>query len=71
MPAQPSKTKTQKTSTEAVKPLDDPNLRYQIEKRAYEIWLSSGSSHGNDIAHWLQAENEALAERQKNTNQTL
>jgi hypothetical protein len=51
--------------------LDDSNLRYQIEKRAYEIWLSTGSSHGNDIVHWLQAENEALAERQKNSNQTL
>lgn len=68
MPAKPSKAKTQRTSTEAVKPLDDPNLHDQIEKRAYEIWLSSGSSNGHDVAHWLQAENEVLAERQKNSN---
>ena len=71
MPTQPNRTRTQKTSKEAVKPLDDPNLHYQIEKRAHEIWLSSGCSHGNDVAHWLQAENELLAGRQMNLNQTL
>jgi len=41
--------------------LDDTNLRHQIEKRAYEIWLSSRCSQGNDVAHWFQAENEVLA----------
>ena len=56
MPTQPRKTKTQKTSNEAVKPLIDTNLRHQIEKRAHEIWLSSGCSHGNDVkATWLKS----------------
>ena len=71
MPTQPRKTRTQTSSNEAVKPLIDANLRLQIEKRAFEIWLSSGCSQGNDVAHWLQAENEVLAERQKIPNETL
>ncbi len=71
MPTQQKKTKTQTTSNEAAKPLDDTNLRHQIEKRAYEIWLSSGCSQGNDVAHWFQAENEVLADRQRSTNETL
>ena len=71
MPTQQKKTKTQTTSNEAAKPLDDTNLRHQIEKRAYEIWLSSGCSQGKDVAHWFQAENEALADRQRSTNETL
>ena len=49
----------------------DPNLGYQIEKRAHEIWLSSGCSHGDEVADWPQTENKVLAERQKNPNQTL
>jgi hypothetical protein len=71
MPTQTKKSKTQNTGNEAVKPLLDANLRHQIEMRAHEIWLSSGCSHGDDVAHWLQAEKELLAERQKNPSQTL
>jgi len=64
MPPQIKKTKTETTSNEALKPLHDPNLRHQIEKRAYEIWLSNGGRHGNEVAHWFQAEKEVLAGRQ-------
>ena len=71
MPTQQKKTKSQTTSNESAKPLDDTNLRHQIEKRAYEIWLSSGCSQGNDVAHWFQAENEVLANRHRSTNETL
>ena len=71
MSAHSKQTKTQKTSNGTVKPLDDSDLRYQIEKRAHEIWLSSGSGHGSDLDHWLQAENEVKAGRQKNPSQTL
>jgi hypothetical protein len=55
------KPQAQKINDKAVKPLLNPALHYQIEKRAYEIWLSNGCSHGDDIADWLQAENEVLA----------
>ena len=51
MPTQQRKTKTQTTNNEAVKRVIHPDLRHQIEKRAYEIWLSSGCSQGNDVAH--------------------
>ena len=29
-----------------------------IAKRAYEIFLARGSSHGSDLEDWLQAERE-------------
>jgi hypothetical protein len=34
------------------------NLRAEVEKRAYEIWLNKGGSHGGDLDHWLRAEHE-------------
>jgi hypothetical protein len=30
--------------------------RDQIAKKAYEIWRSRGCPHGQDVAHWLEAE---------------
>jgi hypothetical protein len=39
----------------------DPELHLQIERRAYEIWMAGGGHHGEDIAHWLQAESEVRA----------
>jgi hypothetical protein len=69
MPAQSRKSKMQKTDNEAVKPLAETNLRHQIEKRVYEIWLSSGCEQGNDVSNWLQAENEVLAHLQKSPNE--
>lgn len=31
---------------------------HEIAARAYLIWEASGRQHGNDRAHWLQAERE-------------
>ena len=66
MSKKPKNTDSQKTNDEPAAPLDGSDLRGQIEKRAYEIWMSSGFGDGNEVAHWLQAETEVLAERQKN-----
>lgn len=30
----------------------------EIARRAYEIWLASGATHGHDIEDWLLAECE-------------
>jgi hypothetical protein len=38
----------------------DEVLRQKIEKRAYHIWLESGSGHGDHELHWLQAERELV-----------
>jgi hypothetical protein len=57
------KTKQHKTNNETPKSSSDPDLREQIEKRAYEIWLADGSRHGNNISQWFQAEAEILAAR--------
>jgi hypothetical protein len=64
-------TKTHKSSNGAVQPPDTSELRVQIERRAHEIWMSSGCSHGNEVSHWIQAEDEVLADRQKNPNQAI
>jgi hypothetical protein len=69
MPTPPRKSKRQTNGNEAMKPLIETKLRPQIEKRAYEIWLSSGCEQGNDVSNWLQAENEVLAHLQKSPNE--
>ena len=35
-------------------------LRRRVSDRAYHLFESSGREHGNDHAHWLQAEREIL-----------
>ena len=37
---------------------ESADLRAEVEKRAYEIWLNEGGNHGSDLDHWLQAERE-------------
>jgi len=34
------------------------DLRAEVEKRSYEIWLNEGGGHGCDLDHWLRAERE-------------
>lgn len=40
----------------------DPPTSEQIAERAYWIYLARGSSYGDPIADWLQAERELLDE---------
>ena len=37
-----------------------PNLRLQIELRAYDLWLADGGRYDNRLIHWLRAEREIL-----------
>jgi DUF2934 family protein len=37
------------------------DLSDRIRERAYEIWIASGSPHGEAEQHWLTAEQEILA----------
>jgi hypothetical protein len=37
-------------------------LQERIRERAYEIWNTSGRTHGKAGEHWLAAEREILAE---------
>lgn len=37
-----------------------------ISRRAYEIWEREGRPEGNDMRHWLQAEQELAGMRQDN-----
>ena len=38
-------------------------LQERVGKRAYELWLTGGCRHGNDVGDWLQAEREVLDQR--------
>jgi hypothetical protein len=35
--------------------------RRQIERRAYEIFLNRGGTHGHDLDDWLQAQRDLLS----------
>jgi len=39
----------------------DQHLSDRIRERAYQIWVASGSPHGDAEQHWLTAEREILA----------
>ena len=34
--------------------------KHKIEKRAYELFMSRGYQHGNDLGDWLIAEKEVV-----------
>ena len=36
------------------------NFSSKVANRAYELYQQNGSSHGDDLYHWLQAESEVL-----------
>ena len=36
-----------------------------IAKRAYFLYLNAASAHGNDLDHWLAAENQTRSERRR------
>lgn len=35
-------------------------LELQVARRADSLWRDSGGAKGNDLIHWLQAEDEIL-----------
>jgi len=45
------------------------NANDKIAQRAYELYLSRGGEHGNDLNDWLQAEKEVLT-TQSDSNKT-
>ena len=34
------------------------SLEEQVAERAHELWQQRNGEHGNDLAHWFQAEQE-------------
>lgn len=60
-PAAARKTRAPKRTTPklvvSTRTVDDA----EIAARAYELFLESGSLHGRDVEHWLQAERELRA----------
>ena len=59
------KTGNNKNTKPVITASKNPDLRTQIESRAYALWLADGRRDGNDLSHWLQAERELLSARQR------
>ena len=49
---------TRKKTNNATASPESSDLRPEIARRAYEIWLKEGAGHGCDLDHWLRAERE-------------
>jgi len=54
------KNRNQKKTNGASHAEDRVDLRAQIEKRAYDLWLADSCRDGNHLNHWLQAEREMV-----------
>ena len=52
------KNETRKKTNSPIASPKSPDLRAEITRRAYEIWMSEGAEHGCDLDHWLRAERE-------------
>lgn len=37
----------------------------EIARRAYEIWLERGATHGHDVEDWLEAEGDLRRARRR------
>ena len=44
--------------TENRKNTTSPDVLTKIQKRAFELYLKRGASHGNDMKDWLEAERQ-------------
>ncbi len=62
---------TRKKANSIPASLESPDLRAEIEKRAYEIWLNEGGNHGSDLDHWLQAERQVTGVPPSTEKETL
>ena len=49
---------TRKKTNNTTASSESPDLRAEISRRAYEIWLNEGAGHGCDLDYWLRAERE-------------
>jgi hypothetical protein len=49
---------TRKKANNATASPESRDLRAEIARRSYEIWLNEGAVHGCDLDHWLRAERE-------------
>ncbi len=57
----PVSAKTVRSSTIETAPAPVAPSFESIARRAYELWREAGGAHGDDQAHWFQAERELRA----------
>jgi hypothetical protein len=56
--ARPRATRAPRTATPLASPFAPSHE--DIQRRAYEIFLTTGAQPGHDLEHWLQAERELV-----------
>jgi hypothetical protein len=59
--AAPKKKRTSKAAPAVASPASRVVAQQEIAARASQIWMTSGRRHGDDRAHWFQAERELRA----------
>ncbi|HET8538907.1 MAG TPA: DUF2934 domain-containing protein [Anaeromyxobacter sp.] len=59
----PARSNANAAGATAAAPDRDAPSRDAVARRAYEIWAEGGCAHGDDQAHWFQAERELRSRR--------
>lgn len=50
------------TSSKRAKPAEMSAISVEaVARRAYELFLEGGGTHGSDVEHWLRAEQELMS----------
>ena len=57
--------KSQKTSSGPAPAAEEELLKEEIQREAHKLWLAGGCRHGEDLRHWLAAENAVLTGKRK------
>jgi len=57
----PEMLKTEVRLTRSTSNVNRADLDEKIRRKAYEIFLRNGRQHGNDLAHWFEAEKQVKA----------
>jgi hypothetical protein len=52
------------TRTTDISPSDSEDLEIEIQRRAYEIFLTRGGGDGDDLTDWLEAERIVRRDRE-------
>jgi len=57
--------KSQKTSSGPAAAAEEELLKEEIQREAHKLWRAGGCRHGEDLSHWLAAENAVLTRKRK------
>ena len=59
------KSKSQKPVGGFTSAAEEALLKEEIRREAHKLWQAGGCRHGEDLRHWLEAENAVLNRKRK------